>query len=252
MADDDNFSGILSTSTTTKAVKIGSRGEERIICTNTSSIKQAVQHGYVNDWSSGREQIDGDKAPIEEMSRSSTSCRRLTDQSQALNEFEEDTRSVTSERSNRSTTRSLGSNRSRFKVDLFTDDFDETMNRCIGDFNSRFHKSLWRDDDNDSFFSRSQNSFFGDDEFFSRPKLTHKTRRNITSSFFDSILDDFGKQKRSNPEEEYAESGVFSDGTSSRLSQNMGDDTSFEKPSQVKKSFPEEKFEVDMNVHGYK
>ena len=252
-ADDLREADFVSTTTTTKrAVTLGSWGGGRMNNFNSNIRKQKIQHdGLLSDWEVKKTISSKINDNFQQASSTASSSRRLSDHSQISSEREDDNESFSSTRNNRSTKQSPEplTHRSRFAVDFFTDDFDDAMDRMISDFDARFSKSLWLDDDETLFQRRKKKErLVMDEDFSSRPCTT---RSRAPPSIFNSKLDGFLGEKKLNLVDEYAESGVYSNGSSLRLSQRVDDALSSETQPDHGNP-PMEKFEVDINVQGYK
>ena len=246
---------IVTNTTTKKTARIGKWGGGSSISSTTSSSRRV--HVDNDDWDSlqnwgVRGPTDESKPCITGADRaSSRSSRRLSDNSRESGDFEDDARSVSSTSSDRRSKRAMDTYtnrgmRSRLTANFFRDDFDETMEQMIHDFDSRMSSSFWADDDKSSFFRRRRR-IRDNDDFFSRSREPPRSR--MFPSLFDSSFEDMWTDRKSNIDDEYAESGIFSDRGSSRLSQQGDEINKEEKP---KSSITADKFEVDIDVQGFK
>ena len=219
--------------------------------TNSSSAKriqmQKDSWDSMQGWNT-RGQPEGAKLGDSEKVETITSSSRRLSELSCRSDHDDDVKSVSSSSSGRRSRQAVEASsnratRSRFTTSLLRDDFDKTMKTMIHDFDSQFSSSFWDDEEEDSFFRRRRRHRNTDD-FFSRPNIT-TSRGSLQPSLFDSSFVDFWSDKRSTFEEDYPESGVFSDRASSSLSQQDHEPA-------LKKQQPADKFEVDIDVEGFK
>ena len=253
---------IVTTKTTKKAARLGKWGGSTI--SNITSSARRIQMdkedawGSLRDWECEHGQLDGSKISLTSGERSAVSSgRRLSDNSRDPGDLEDDVQSVSSASSDRRSKRVLDTAfnnrdmRSRRTANFFRDDFDDTMEQMIHDFDARFSNSFWIDDDNDDFFHRHRRSR-NSNEFFSRPTLSSRSnfsRSRLLPSLFDSSVNDEWSERKSTFDDDYAESGIFSDRASSRQSNRSDEALKKEKSA---RQLAAEKFEVDIDVQGFK